>query len=79
MQYTIRRIPAGLDQELRRRAKRQGKSLNEVAIEALARSLGVEEETVHRELGDIAGSWKKDAAIESALEDQDRIDESLWE
>ena len=36
MQYTIRNIPDPLDAALRRSAREQGKSLNDVAIEALA-------------------------------------------
>jgi len=41
MQYTIRKVPNSLDVALRRRAREQGKSLNDVAIEALARGAGV--------------------------------------
>lgn len=37
MQYTIRNVPDLLDAMLRRSAREQGKSLNEVAIEALVR------------------------------------------
>lgn len=31
-----------------------------------------------RELGDIAGTWKADRAVDAALADQDRVDEDLW-
>ena len=31
-----------------------------------------------RDLADIAGTWKTDKAIESALGDQDRVDKELW-
>lgn len=40
MQYTIRNVPNFLDAVLRRRAQEQGKSLNEVALEALTRGVG---------------------------------------
>jgi len=40
MQYTLRNVPAELDEALRARARRTGKSLNEVAIEALRRDMG---------------------------------------
>ena len=43
MQYTIRRIPQTVDSALRKRARNEGKSLNAVAVEALARDAGVEE------------------------------------
>lgn len=80
MQYTIRKVPKSLDQALRRRARAEGRSLNEMAIEALARGLGYEQEVRRRrDLSDIAGTWKHDAAVEKALADQDRIDEELWQ
>lgn len=80
MQYTLRNIPATLDQELRERAKREGKSLNEVALEALARGAGISGELVrHRDLDDIAGSWTKDIKVDRALEDQRRVDPDLWQ
>lgn len=80
MQYTLRNIPATLDQELRERAKREGKSLNEVALEALARGVGISGELVrHRDLDDIAGSWTKDIKVDRALEDQRRVDPDLWQ
>jgi len=41
MQYTIRNVPNYLDAALRVSAREQGKSLNEVAIEALARGFGL--------------------------------------
>ena len=79
MQYTIRGIPEALDQAIREKAKAEGKSLNEAAIEALADGLGVSGQAFkRRDLTDIAGTWKKDAAFEKAIADQDKIDERLW-
>jgi hypothetical protein len=68
-----------VDEALRRRARVEGKSLNEAAIEALAEGLGLgAEPVVRRDLSDIAGSWKSDAEVEAALEAQDEVDEGLW-
>jgi hypothetical protein len=68
-----------LDQALRRAAREQDKSLNEVAIEALARGAGVTEERGRqRDLGDIAGTWRKDPSFDKALAAQDTIDEEMW-
>jgi plasmid stability protein len=79
MQYTIRNVPDNLDEALRRAAREQGKSLNEMAIEALARGAGVTgERSRQRDLNDIAGTWRKDPAFDSALEAQDNIDEEMW-
>jgi plasmid stability protein len=79
MQFTIRNVPDTLDEALRRAAREQGKSLNQVAIEALARGAGVTgERRRQRDLGDIAGTWRKDPAFNSALSAQDTIDEEMW-
>jgi hypothetical protein len=79
MQYTIRRIPPAIDEAVRERARAEGKSLNEVAVEALADGLGLgDADIVRRDLSDIAGTWKKDPAAEAALAAQDLVDEGLW-
>jgi hypothetical protein len=79
MQYTLRGIPPAVDSALRERARAAGKSLNEAAIEALAQGTGLTSgPRRRRELGDIAGTWKAEKAIEAALAAQDRVDEDLW-
>jgi hypothetical protein len=79
MQYTIRGIPPAINEAVRERARAEGKSLNEVAVEALADGLGLgASDIVRRDLSDVAGTWKRDAAVEAALAAQDRVDEDLW-
>lgn len=79
MQYTIRNIPNYLDAALRDCAREQGKSLNEVAIEALARGAGLSESRhPRRDLRDIAGTWREDPAFDSAVAEQDTINEAMW-
>jgi hypothetical protein len=79
MQYTLRGVPAVVDEAIRERAKAEGKSLNEVAVEALADGLGLgDEEIVRRDLSDVVGTWRREAAVEAALAAQDRVDEGLW-
>ena len=79
MQYTIRNVPQGLDASLRQSARRQGKSLNEVAVEALARGAGFTESPARqRDLNDIAGSWRRDPEFDRALAAQDTIEDDLW-
>ncbi len=79
MQYTVRKISAALDKAIRGRARAEGTSINEVAVKALVQGIGLGgESVVRRDLGDIAGTWKKDKAVEEALAAQDRVDESLW-
>jgi hypothetical protein len=79
MQYTLRNIPEHLDAALRDEARRQDKSLNEVAILALERGAGIAAmPRRRRDLSDVAGSWHEDAAFDSAIEAQDTVDPSLW-
>jgi hypothetical protein len=78
-QYTIRNVPKVVDRALRRRAERSSKSLNEVAVEALARGAGVEQEArEHHDLDFLFGSWIDDPAVNAALAEQREIDTDLW-
>ncbi|MGC2635725.1 MAG: hypothetical protein WA294_01000 [Acidobacteriaceae bacterium] len=68
-----------MDAALRRSAREKGKSLNEVALDALVRGAGLGESRIRqRDLGDIAGSWRNDPAFDQARAAQDTIDEDLW-
>ncbi len=79
MQYTLRDIPPPIDSAEHIRARAEGRSLNEVAVEALAVGVGLgDQDVVRRDLSDIAGTWKKDARLEAALAAQDRVDQDLW-
>ena len=79
MQYTIRRIPPAVDSALRERARAAGTSLNEAAIDALTEGSGMAgAPRRRRDLGDIAGTWKADKAVDAALAAQDLVDEGLW-
>ncbi len=79
MQYTVRRVPRALDQAIRSRARSAGKSLNDVAIEALAEGLGLGSRLgARRAIDDVVGTWVEDPAIDAALAEQDRIDDDLW-
>ncbi len=79
MQYTVRNVPEHLDEVLRVSARQQGKSLNEVTLEALARGAGLSGEVRRqRDLSQIAGSWRMDPAFDRALAEQDAIDEAIW-
>jgi plasmid stability protein len=74
-QYTIRAVPASIDRALRRRARRESKSLNAVAVEALARGLELEAKPVeHADLDALVGTWQEDPAFDRAVADFERID-----
>ncbi len=79
MQYTLRGVPPEVDSAIRARARAKQKSLNEIALEALAEGAGVTDaERARRDMSDVAGTWKADRALEKALADQDHVDEELW-
>ena len=79
MQYTLRNIPPALDRALRALAHREGKSLNEVAIRALAGAVGAGDTPArHRDLQDLAGTWGDDTAFDEAIAALHRVDQSLW-
>lgn len=79
MQYTIRAVPAAIDRALRLRAKQEVKSLNAVAVEALARGLELDAEPVqHTDLDALIGSWREDKAFDRAVADFERVDEAMW-
>ena len=79
MQYTLRGVPSQVNDVLRQKARQQAKSLNQIAIEALAVGAGVTEEKVHyHDLDDLAGTWKDDPKFDEAIQVQDQIDMTLW-
>lgn len=77
MQYTIRGVPPEVDEAVRKRARESGRSLNEAAIDALAEGSGLRRK--RRNVGDIAGSWRPDKALEEALAAQDCVDADMWQ
>ena len=78
-QYTIRRVPPRLDRELRRKAREERLSLNEMALRAIERGLGLaEEEPRHHDLDDLAGTWVDDPEFDQAIKAMDQVDPELW-
>jgi hypothetical protein len=77
-QYTLRGVPADVDRALRRQAQAEGRSLNEVAIDALRRGAGVPEPAAYDDLDALIGGWQEDATVEQAMARQDEVDPELW-
>lgn len=75
-QYTLRAVPGDVDRAARQRARREGRSLNAVLVDALASGLGIH--TPANDLGSLAGSWIDDPAFDAALAAQDRVDSDMW-
>lgn len=53
--------------------------MNSVAVDALARGLGLgDEETRYSDLDDLAGTWVADPEFDRVVAEMDRVDEELW-
>jgi len=78
MQYTIRNIPPELDRIIKARAKKLGKSVNQVALELLAQGTG--QAVRYRSLRDMPGAWseREAAQLDRFLQEHRRIDPELW-
>ena len=78
-QYTIRNVPDALDRVLRERAKRKGISLNEAAVEAIMRGLGLTDtDVIYDDLDDLIGTWKSDKEFDRAIAEQDNLYSDAW-
>ncbi len=78
-QYTIRGVSPRLDQVLRAKAKESKKSLNQAALEALAKGLDFEGGVVlNHDLDKYAGTWVEDPAFDEAIKEFRKIDEEMW-
>jgi plasmid stability protein len=82
VQYTIRNVPRQVDKALRQRAKDSGKSLNEVAVEALSSAVGAngnaKQPARHHDLDFLIGTWIEDPAFDQTIAEHDRVDPKDW-
>ena len=82
-QITIRGIKPGVEREIRRLAKKSGKSLNRVVLDMVYQCTGLNENKKRpkaESLRKLAGGWsEKDAAefLES-IKSCEQIDEEMW-
>ena len=78
-QYTLRKIPREVDKALRQKAKQEGKSLNQVAVEALARGANIDLiGQKFRNLDFVIGTWVEDPEFDKIVEEQRQIDPEMW-
>ena len=78
---TLRNVPVAVMRALERERRRQGTSLNQTAIRALARAFGVApEEPVDNGLAVLAGTWSESdlRAFETATAMFEQVDDELW-
>jgi len=82
IQYTIRGIPLAVDQTIRKRATRTGKSFNATVVELLSlQTLGVVDSEQDRTsaFDKLNGANTLDEAFDQAIADQSKVDKSLWQ
>ena len=78
-QLTIRKVPRAVGAWLREKARRERKSLNSVAVEALTRGAGLGQVPLrYLDMEDLAGKWAADPACDRALAELDTVDEEAW-
>lgn len=79
IQYTIRQVPKHIDQSLREKCKQTHQSLNETAIAAMSKGLGLADDPPrYHDLDVLAATWQEDPAFDAAISAQDQVDPRLW-
>jgi hypothetical protein len=79
MTLTLSNLPAEVDAELRRKSSAEGKSVDQIAMDALRAGLGLTEPLVRRrDLSDLAGKWVEDPEFDKIMAEQDQIDPEMW-
>ena len=76
IQYTIRGVPAEVDQVLRRKAARRNMSLNQVILEELTTATSARQR--HADFSDLSGKWTPDPEFDEILAAQRQIDWEKW-
>ena len=81
---TVRGVEPNLSDTLKYIAKRQGKSVNQVVIDALKKYSGFDKERrftqVHHDLDNLFGRWTQEEfnEIQNKIDTARRIDPELW-
>ena len=75
MNLQIQNIPKRVDKALRAKAKAEGKTLDQVALEAIENGLGLSASGgKQRDLSDIAGTWVEDPIFDEVRRSHEAID-----
>jgi plasmid stability protein len=82
---TLRGLDPRLAAKLREVARREGKSMNQTALDALRQQFGLDKPRrfteVHHDLDHLFGSWDEDefTQIQQKIDSERRIDPELWQ
>ena len=81
---TLHGLDSQLVAKLKEVAEREGKSVNQTALDALRKQFGLDKSRrfteVHRDLDHLFGRWDEDefARIQQKIDSERRIDSELW-
>lgn len=79
IQYTIRNIPAPVDQVIRKRQQQTGKSFNQTVVDLLSlQTFGTENPPKQRGFDFLFGANTLDASFDEAIKDMSQPDPKLW-
>lgn len=82
---TLRGLDAELTAALKGAAERDGKSVNQTALDALRMQFGLEKEkrftALHHDLDHLFGGWDEEEfrRIQGRIDVERRVDEELWQ
>ena len=82
---TLRGLDSQLVAKLREEAEREGKSVNQTALDALRKQFGLDKARrfteVHRDLDHLFGRWDEDEfmQIQQKIDSEQRIESELWQ
>ena len=79
-QITLRGLDPMIEQEIRKIARKSGKSLNRVVQDMISRSAGSDKNPAAYSLRKLAGGWTEEDAMEffESIKSCDKIDEEMW-
>lgn len=81
LQYTIRNVSPRVDRALRKLARQQRKSLNQLVVDILERVIGATagaEQVRYSDLDHLVGTWVADPEFDAVQMEQSKVDEELW-
>ena len=80
-QITLRGLDPKIEREIRRRAKKTGKSINQIVLEMITKSTGPKKQPRADSLRKLAGGWTENYAskFNEAIKICEQIDEDMWQ
>jgi plasmid stability protein len=78
MRLTIDNISDELEKALRSKAEAEGKTVNQLALEALQAAAGARANGKKRDFSRVAGSWVDEPVFEQVRNAHEQIDPDRW-